>query len=68
MAQIRLNDVNYNAAKGAFEARVDVIRHGTVFRYPCMMRGPADMAFELVSSGLAQHALRMSDSTDPSHL
>ncbi|SMY09028.1 orotidine 5'-phosphate decarboxylase [Flavimaricola marinus] len=63
MAQVRLNNVRYNAAKGAFEARVDVIRHGTVFRYPCQVPGPANMDYEQVSAELAHSALRMSDSS-----
>jgi hypothetical protein len=62
MQSIRLGDVRYNARNGAFEARVDVIRGDTVYRYPCQVPGPVDMSMDTVAMGLTQHALRMSDS------
>ncbi len=62
MQSIRLGDVRYNARNGAFEARVDVTRGDTVFRYPCQVPGPVDMSPETVNRGLTRQALRMSDS------
>lgn len=62
MGMIRLGDVRYNAQMGAFEARVDVERDGTTYRYPCQVSGPLDMDSNLVSQNLTKHALRQSDS------
>ena len=62
MTNINLGDVRYNAQAGAFEARVDIQRNGATFRYPCQVAGPVTMDMETVRSGLARHALRMSDS------
>lgn len=62
MTQIKLGDVRYNPQSGAFEARVDVLRNGKTYRYPCQTAGPIDMAFDAIASGLTQHAMRMSDS------
>ncbi|MBS1301963.1 orotidine 5'-phosphate decarboxylase [Loktanella sp. SALINAS62] len=62
MTQINLGSVRYNATAGAFEARVDIQRAGQTFRYPCQVAGPMTMDMERVKSGLARHALRMSDS------
>lgn len=62
MGMIRLGDVRYNAQAGAFEARVDVEREGTTYRYPCQVAGPLDMDSNLVSQSLTKHALRQSDS------
>ncbi len=62
MTQIKLGDVRYNPQCGAFEARVDVLRDGTTYRYPCQTPGPIDMAFDAIASGLTRHAMRMSDS------
>ncbi|MBU0780723.1 MULTISPECIES: orotidine 5'-phosphate decarboxylase [Loktanella] len=62
MTQINLGDVRYNATAGAFEARVDIQRAGRTFRYPCMVAGPLNMDMDRVRTGLAKHALRMSDS------
>ena len=61
MTQINLGDVRYNATAGAFEARVDIQRAGRTFRYPCQVPGPMTMDMERVRTGLARHALRMSD-------
>lgn len=62
MSGIRLGSVSYNLRLGAFQARVDVERNGTTFRYPCQISGPATMDIEMVRLGLTQQALRMSDS------
>ena len=61
MTQINLGDIRYNATAGAFEARVDIERSGTTYRYPCQVAGPMTMEPEHVRKGLARHALRMSD-------
>lgn len=62
MTNIKLGDVRYNARMGAFEARVDVLRDSTTYRYPCQIAGPMDMSCDAVAAGLAAHAIRMSDS------
>lgn len=59
--QINLGDVRYNAQSGAFEARVDIARGGTTFRYPCSFAGPMTMDMGQVRAGLRRSALRMSD-------
>lgn len=61
MKNISLGDVRYNAQDGAFEARVDIRRGGTTFRYPCAVPGPMTMDMAAVRDGLAHAALRMSD-------
>ena len=62
MLKIKLGDVKYNAQRSAFEARVDIERGGTTFRYPCEVAGPMNMDIQRVKSGLTRHALRQSDS------
>ncbi|PYE84217.1 orotidine 5'-phosphate decarboxylase [Pseudoroseicyclus aestuarii] len=62
MNNIQMGDIRYNAQVGAFEARVDVIRGGSTFRYPCQVAGPIDMDDAQVRASLASHALRQSDS------
>jgi len=62
MQTIKLGDVRYNATMGAFEARVDVVRDGRTFRYPCQMAGPVDLPHEVIAAGLTNQAVRMSDS------
>ncbi|EAR49620.1 orotidine 5'-phosphate decarboxylase [Oceanicola granulosus HTCC2516] len=64
MDNVSFGDIRYNAALGAFEARVDIARNGRTFRYPCRMNGPLDMNASDVRAGLARHAMRMSDSGD----
>lgn len=59
---ISLGDVRYNAQAGAFEARVDIARGTTTFRYPCQVAGPITMDMDQVRAGLRRSALRMSDS------
>ncbi|QQA42593.1 orotidine 5'-phosphate decarboxylase [Pelagovum pacificum] len=64
MDNVSFGDIRYNAALGAFEARVDISRGGRTFRYPCRMNGPLDLTPDKVRAGLARHAMRMSDSGD----
>lgn len=59
---ISLGDVRYNAQAGAFEARVDISRGTTTFRYPCQVSGPVTMDMDQVRAGLRRNALHMSDS------
>jgi len=59
---ISLGDVRYNATAGAFEARVDIARGATTFRYPCSVAGPVTMDMAQVHEGLKRRAMRMSDS------
>lgn len=63
MQNIRLGAIRYNDQIGAFEARVDVERDQGVFRYPCRLSAPRDMAEDKVRLGLACQALGMSDSS-----
>ena len=63
---ITLGDVRYNASAGTFEARVDIKRRDTIFRYPCEIAGPITMDMNDVRAGLRRRALAMSDS--PSRL
>jgi hypothetical protein len=67
MPMIKLGDIRYNAQSSAFEARVDVERGGTVYRYPCQVPGPVDMDAEHVRSKLESHALRQSDTGSSLH-
>jgi len=60
---INLGNVRYNAQAGAFEARVDIVRGNTTYRYPCHIVGPMTMDMREVRAGLRQSALRMSDSS-----
>lgn len=61
MTQMTMNDVNYNAHSGMFEARIDVQKGGLTFRYPCAVAGPLTMNSDRVRSKLFQQAERMSD-------
>lgn len=63
MEDIRFGEIVYNPAAGAFEARVDIQRGGTTFRYPCQVHGPLTMERGQVRHRLAAHAQRMSDSS-----
>ena len=60
---MKINNVVYNAAAGAFEGRVDIVRDGKSFRYPCQVPGPVTMDARRVRAGLIRHAQRMSDSS-----
>ncbi|SMY09027.1 hypothetical protein [Flavimaricola marinus] len=62
MAHMSVSKINYNANSGMYEARVDVRRGGTTFRYPCAVPGTLVMDTDRVRSRLMQQAERMSDS------
>ncbi|WP_342077700.1 orotidine 5'-phosphate decarboxylase [Yoonia sp. SS1-5] len=61
MNDVRLHNVHYNPQAGAFEARVDIDRGQTTFRYPCQVPGPMTMDMDQVCLSLTRQALRMSD-------
>ena len=65
MQSIKLHDIHYNQSVGVYEARVDVIRNNDIFRYPCSLRAPANLADDKVRLGLIAQALRMSDTPRP---
>lgn len=65
MQSVELHDIQYDPSRGAFEARVDVTRDDSTFRYPCRLRAPADLAQDKVRLGLIAQALRMSDTPRP---
>lgn len=58
---VTFTDVHYDTVHGRFEGRVDIHREGGIFRYPCSLNGPKSMSEDQVRLGLAQHAMRMSD-------
>ncbi len=58
---MRINNLRYNGRSGAFEASVDITRQGKTFRYPCEVFGPANMDAAMISAGMRDRALRMSD-------
>lgn len=62
---VTFGEVHYNDRDERFEARVDVHRRGVTYRYPCSLRGPASLDDDKVRLGLAQQAMRMSDTTGP---
>ncbi|NAZ36324.1 orotidine 5'-phosphate decarboxylase [Rubellimicrobium sp. CFH 75288] len=59
---VRLKSLRYDAAHGRFEARVDVVRGGVTYRYPCRLAAPADAPRDWIEAALAEAALRQSDS------
>ncbi len=61
MQNIRMGEIQYNDLIGAFEARVDVERDHSVYRYPCRLSAPRSLDDDAVRFGLACQALRMSD-------
>lgn len=61
MTRMTLHAIGYNASRGAFEARVDIHRAGTTFRYPCSVEGPVTLEPETVRQSLLHQAERMSD-------
>lgn len=58
---MRINNLRYNGRTNAFEASVDITRNGKTFRYPCEVFGPANMDAAMISAGLRDRAMRMSD-------
>jgi hypothetical protein len=63
--QTRLVSMRYDAARGAFEARVDVERDGRTYRYPCRVEAPESAPRDWLEEALTRHALRQSDSGRP---
>ncbi len=61
MAQVEIAKITYNAATGAFEARVDISAGGRRFRYPCAVAGPVDLDLGFVRKSLKRQAINMSD-------
>ncbi|KAA9006159.1 orotidine 5'-phosphate decarboxylase [Histidinibacterium aquaticum] len=64
MDNVSFGPIRYNAADGAFEAKVDIARDGRTFRYPARYPAPLDMPSHKVRAGLAARARAMSDSGD----
>lgn len=64
MNEVRFGRISYNAARGAYEARVDIRRGTRTFRYPARLHGPLDMCPQQIRSGLERSARAMSDSGD----
>ncbi|MEL6683173.1 MAG: orotidine 5'-phosphate decarboxylase [Pseudomonadota bacterium] len=62
MLNIRVHNLQYNPQAGGFQARVDIKRDDTTYRYPDHFSGPMTMDRDIVCHGLTQQALRMSDS------
>jgi len=60
---MRINNLRYNGRTHAFEASVDITRNGQTFRYPCEVFGPANMDPAMISAGLRDRAMRMSDTS-----
>lgn len=64
MAQMTLTNITFNARSGMYEARVDVERDGTTYRYPCAVPGTLVTDKDRVRENLMEQAARMSDSGD----
>ena len=62
MSAITLGTIRFDPNASAYEARVDVNRHGRTFRYPCRVPGTPDMDPDTIALRLAAQALGMSDS------
>ena len=56
-----ISKIWYNAANAAYEGRVDIKRNGRLFRYPCSVEGPMDMAPTAVRAKMIKQAFSMSD-------
>ena len=67
MSDIRFGRISYNAARQTYEARVDVLRGGRTFRYPCEVPGPLDMDEGVIRHALASQAQAMSDTPRALH-
>ncbi|SEW19167.1 hypothetical protein SAMN04488515_1508 [Cognatiyoonia koreensis] len=57
-----IRSIRYNPSTAAYEGRVDVIRGGQTFRYPCSVPGPLNMPMTDVRKSMQRSAARMSDS------
>jgi hypothetical protein len=64
--QARVVSVGYDAAQGAWEARVDVERQGRTFRYPCRLVASNTVSRDWLEAALTRQALAMSDTPLPS--
>lgn len=64
MAQMTLTKITFNATSGMYEARVDIKRDGTTYRYPCAVPGTLVTDKATVREHLLEQALHMSDSGD----
>lgn len=62
---VEIKDIWYNPANAAFEGRIDIVRGGTAFRYPCAVPGPMTMPRNEVRARMEAQAKSMSD-TSPS--
>lgn len=58
MPTTQIQNVSYNPAERAFEARVSILDGGEVFTYPCSLRAPLDMDSTLAARQLAELAKR----------
>lgn len=58
---VEIKKIWYNPAKSAFEGRIDILRDGKSFRYPCAVQGSVDMSPAEVRHRMEKQALRMSD-------
>jgi hypothetical protein len=57
----KVRAMRYDSARGAFEARVDVVREGRTFRYPVRLEASESAPRDWVEAALTRQALRMSD-------
>ncbi|MDO6590335.1 orotidine 5'-phosphate decarboxylase [Loktanella sp. D2R18] len=60
--EVQVKKVWYNPAQAAFEGRVDIVRQGRQFRYPCLVKGPVDMPANDVLAQMKSQAASMTDS------
>ncbi|MEC8666737.1 MAG: hypothetical protein VXY45_02775 [Pseudomonadota bacterium] len=58
MQTTQIQNVTYNPASRAFEARVSITEDGEIFTYPCALRAPMDMESTLAARRLVELALR----------
>ncbi|EAQ03111.1 hypothetical protein OB2597_13243 [Pseudooceanicola batsensis HTCC2597] len=58
MQTTRIQNITYNPASRAFEARVAIHEGGEVFTYPCSLRAPIDMDTTLAARRLVELARR----------
>jgi len=58
MQTTRIENVTYNPAARAFEARVSIADDGEIFTYPCALRAPMDMDITLAARRLVELAQR----------
>lgn len=60
---MKIKRISYDPAAGAFEARVDIVRNGKTFRYPCTVPGPVTMDVGAVRASVLHQASQMSGQT-----